>query len=272
MDTLLKLLAVLTVAWAGWIYFQNSGSEAELKKVRNELKMAEEEQRNAQANYDEEVKKRDALAEEVTAIKEKNQELKKAIAAKKEEKRLRAIEERRERQEAEKKAREEEREESARELREAREAELEEERREEEEERKRLEAENAEMERESAEQERKREERVLKDRVDSYVRRLRSSLVCPHVAAPKKRKDYSRLMEKSTIQWTGRLQKCIDAALQGDAKKLETAVSSFRSLAKSLYTMSGNTSGCLEIAEECIRTSQDLMKERKRLEKLREAQ
>ena len=85
MDTLLKALAVLTLIWGGWMYVKSSDEDAELRRIRNELKLAKQELANTQAAYKAEDKKRETLAGEVAALKESNQGLRKAIATKKEE-------------------------------------------------------------------------------------------------------------------------------------------------------------------------------------------
>ena len=259
MDALLKLAAVLTLLWGGWMYFKNSDSETELRKVRNELKVSKGEVGEAQASYDAEVKKRDALAEEVNALKEQNQQLEKDIRAKIKEKSERAAQERRDRLAAEEEAREERRKAREAELAKAKEERDAKWKQEEEEERKRQEEEDA---RQAA----KREKAEAQWDIEDANVTMRSYLSCPTVRQPSKL-DYGRI-DVLKQKWVLNVQAVIDAANKGDEKRLKSAMKTLENTANGLNRMSeGGGTACLNGASQVIEAAKTIIKAKKRLRK-----
>ena len=278
MDALLKLVAVLTLLWGGWMYFKNSDTETELRKVRNELKVSKGEVEEAQASYDAEVKKRDALAEEVNALKEQNQQLEKDIRAKIKEKSERAAQERRDRLAAAEEAREERRKAREAELAKAKEEREAKWKQEEEEERKRQEEEDAKQEEEdakyaaerAAERERSASQwqsEECKQKIKSANVKMQRYLSC-RAYDPGDVQDYGRidLLKK---KWTLNVQACLKAANDGNRKKLKAASKALRDTANGLNSMSGGkNAGCLSDAAEVIEAAETIIDATKQLKKL----
>ena len=267
MDALLKLVAVLTVLWGGWMYFKNSDSETELRKVRNELKVAKGEMGEAQSSYDAEVKKRDTLAEEVNALREQNQQLEKDIRTKTKEKSERAAQERRDRLAAEEEARRERmkaREEELAKAKEEREAKW---KQDEEEKRKKQEEEDAKYQEEEAKYKAEREKSAAQWDIESANATLRSYLNCPAVRQPSKL-DYGRI-DVLKQKWVLNVQAIIDAANKGDENRLKSAMKTLENTANGLNRMSeGGGTSCLNGATQVIEAAKTIIKAKKQLKKL----
>ena len=226
MDILLKMLAMLTLIWGGWMYFKSSDDEAKLRGIRNELKVAKQELGDARAAYEEESKKCETLAGEIDTLKENAQELRKGITAKREEKKKLAAQERQEQLEAERKAREEAAEARREKLRIQKEKEQEQEQenrmalleRE-----KQFEKEEEQKEKEQAaeyeKEERKERIQQLKRRIESSTRGLESYSSCSAYAPPGK-KDFGQV-EKMRQNWTSFVRSCIEAVDKGDSNTFE---------------------------------------------------
>ena len=226
MDILLKILAVLTLIWGGWMYFISSDDEAKLRGIRNELKVAKQELGDARAAYEEESKKCETLAGEIDTLKENAQELRKEITTKREEKKKLAAQERQERLEAERKAREEAAEARREKLRiqkekeqESRMALLEREKQFEKEEEEKEKAEQAKQDAEYEKEERKERIQQLKRRIESSTRGLESYSSCSAYAPPGK-KDFGQV-EKMRQNWTSFVRSCIEAVDKGDSNTFE---------------------------------------------------
>ena len=226
MDILLKMLAMLTLIWGGWMYFKSSDDEAKLRGIRNELKVAKQELGDARAAYEEESKKCETLAGEIDTLKENAQELRKEITTKREEKKKLAAQERQERLEAERKAREEAAEARREKLRiqkekeqESRMALLEREKQFEKEEEEKEKAEQAKQDAEYEKEERKERIQQLKRRIESSTRGLESYSSCSAYAPPGK-KDFGQV-EKMRQNWTSFVRSCIEAVDKGDSNTFE---------------------------------------------------
>lgn len=266
MDALLKLLAVLTLIWGGWMYFKNADCDTELKKIHNELRVAEQEFSDAQAAYDAEVKKREALSGEVTALKENNQELRKEIALKAKEKRERAIQERRERLEAERKARAEELEKEQ----EHRIALLDREKQFEKEERERDEASRKEaetqMDAEQSEWEKEQKSQRLQRMIERSTRAMGRYLTSS-AFVPGNVNDYGQI-EKLKQNWTTYVRACIDAANKGDSKRFETFGRKLLNVANSLNRVSkGQNADCINDATDFLSEGRKILKAKNQLSK-----
>ena len=266
MDALLKLLAVLTLIWGGWMYFKNADYDTELKKIHNELKVAEQEFSDAQAAYDAEVKKREALDGEVNALKENNQELKKEIALKTREKRERAIQERRERLEAERKARAEELEKE----REHRIALLDREEQLEKEEKERDEASRKEEEDQMAAERSEREKEWKDKRLQKMIERSERAMerhLSSSAYVPGDVNAYGQI-EKLKQNWTTFVQAGIDAAKKGDSKRFETFGRKLLNVARSLNRISkGQNADCIKDATDFLSEGREILKAKKQLSK-----
>ena len=239
MDILLKMLAVLTLIWGGWMYFKSSDDEAELRRIRNELKVAKQELGDARAAYEEESKKCETLAGEVDTLKENAQELRKEITTKREEKKKLAAQERQERLEAERKAREEAAEARREKLRiqkekeqESRMALLEREKQFEKEEEEKEKAEQAKQDAEYEKEERKERIQQLKRRIESSTRGLESYSSCSAYAPPGK-KDFGQV-ERMRQNWIAFVRSCIEAVDKGDSKRFVSTGKKLLNTAKAL--------------------------------------
>ncbi len=239
MDILLKILAVLTLIWGGWMYFISSDDEAKLRGIRNELKVAKQELGDARVAYEEESKKCETLAGEIDTLKENAQELRKEITTKREEKKKLAAQERQERLEAERKAREEAAEARREKLRiqkekeqESRMALLEREKQFEKEEEEKEKAEQAKQDAEYEKEERKERIQQLKRRIESSTRGLESYSSCSAYAPPGK-KDFGQV-EKMRQNWTSFVRSCIEAVDKGDSKRFESTGKKLLNTAKAL--------------------------------------
>ena len=243
MDILLKILAVLTLIWGGWMYFISSDDEAKLRGIRNELKVAKQELGDARAAYEEESKKCETLAGEIDALKENAQELRKEITAKREEKKKLAAQERQERLEAERKAREEaaearreklriQKEKEQEQERESRMALLEREKQFEKEEEEKEKAEQAKQDADYEKEERKERIQQLKRRIESSTRGLESYSSCSAYAPPGK-KDFGQV-EKMRQNWIAFVRSCIEAVDKGDSKRFESTGKKLLNTAKAL--------------------------------------
>ena len=266
MDALLKLLAVLTLIWGGWMYFKNADYDTELKKIHNELKVAEQEFSDAQAAYDAEVKKREALSGEVNALKENNKELRKEIALKAKEERERAIQERRERLEAERKAQAEESEKE----RQHRIALLDREKQFEKEEKEQDEAsrkeEEAQMAAERSEQEKEWKDKRLQEMIEGSERAMGLHL-SSSAYVPRDVNDYGQI-EKLKYNWTRYVQACIDAAKKGDSKRFEKFGRMLLNVAHSLNRVSkGQNTHCINDATDFLSEGRKILKAKKQLSK-----
>lgn len=260
MDTLLKVLAVLTLIWGGWMYVKSADEDAELKRIRNELKLTEQELANTRATYEEKDKERETLAREVAALKEGNQELRKAIAAKREEKRKRISQERQERLEAERKAREEEREARIKQQRQ------------------RLEDKMAQLESdrqyEREEEERKKTERVRSEAVDEMdilqteietgIQWMERYIKCS-AYAPSGTSDYRRV-ESLKRRWTSHVQASIEALKNGDSESFEKTGKRLINLSKSIDYICGD--GCTADATSFINEGRKVLELQKHLAEL----
>ena len=279
MDILLKMLAVLTLIWGGWMYFKSSDGEVELKKVRNELKVAKQELGDARAAYDAEDKKRESLAEQINTLKGNAQELRKEIAAKREEKIQRAAQERRDRLEAEKKARREEEEKEH----EHRMALLEREKQLEKEEAERLEAkakeEEAKINEEKAKQKAERNALAAARKAESLKETLRGTIesstrtiTTNHIISPPsvriKGNDFGQT-EKIKNNWSFYVQKCIESVKRGDSESFELHGQKLLALAKSISSMSGGVNAsCISDVTEFIDEGRKIFEAKKQLKKL----
>lgn len=235
MDILIRTLAVLTLLWGGWIYLKSSDADTELRRIRNELKLAKQELVNTQATYKAEDKKRETLAGEVDALKEASQELRKAITAKKEEKRQRSAQERQERLAAERKAREEEREARIKEQEKRRETEmalLEQEKQSEKEERERVEAREAEWDAEYNKRTREVQISRLQSQIDGCIRAMDRYSSCS-ASAPPDKNDFGKV-EKLRINWSSQVQDGIEAVNGDDKKRFEQAARKLLNTAKAI--------------------------------------
>lgn len=273
MDALLKLFAALTVVWAGWMYFLNSDNETELRKIRNELKVAKGELGEAQANYDAEVKKRDTLAAEVKNLREQNQQLEKDIKTKKQEKRERAEQERRDRMAAEAKAREESRKAREEQLAKMRQEKEEKLKREEEEQREREEEWKKQEEEETAKYESARSERQAAAEVNDLQYAINSSneimrryLTCRAYGSGNE--DYGQI-DSLKRRWTQTVQTCIKVANEGNEKRLRSSSKMLKDTANALNRISGGgNTECLNDATRVIEEAQRIVEAKKRLKKL----
>ena len=273
MDILLKMLAALTLIWGGWMYFKSSDDEAELRRIRNELKVAKQELGDARAAYDAEDKKRESLAEQINTLKGNAQELRKEIAAKREEKIQRAAQERRDRLEAEKKARSEE----AEKAHEHRMALLEREKQfeKEEEEREKAKVEEAEAKIKAAEAEddalaatrrAERLRRTIESSIESSTRTMDRLIYPPGVSI--KGNDFGQT-EKIKNNWSLYVQKCIESIKRGDSKSFELYGRKLLDLAKNISRMSGGVNaGCISDATEVIDEGRKIFAAKKQLKKL----
>ena len=269
MDALLKLLAVLTLIWGGWMYFKNADYDTELKKIHNELKVAEQEFSNAQAAYDAEVKKREALSGEVNALKENNKELRKEIALKAKEERERAIQERRERLEAERKAQAEESEKE----RQHRIALLDREKQFEKEEKEQDEASRKEEEAQMAAEQKRRskkkeeqEDQLLQEMIEISAQ-VMGRYLASSASVPGDVNDYGQI-EKLKYNWTRYVQACIDAAKKGDSKRFEKFGRMLLNVAHSLNRVSkGQNTHCINDATDFLSEGRKILKAKKQLSK-----
>ncbi len=290
MDILIRTLAVLTLLWGGWIYLKSSDAGTELRRIRNELKLAKQELVNTQATYKAEDKKRETLAGEVDALKEASQELRKAITAKKEEKRQRAAQERRERLEEERKAQEEEREARIKEEKERRESEmalLEREKQLEREEEERKKAEQAEMDAKQAETEAKRAAESAKRMKAFSIQQARNKVLdlqdrialllqaqeryvsfSPPSSNGSIENDYGR-MEKIGKNWTLYLQQGAEAVRDGDQKRFEMIGKKLQGVAKSINALLPGEASYISVATSFVNDGRRIFKLRTQLEKLR---
>ena len=228
MDTLIRILAVLTLLWGGWMYLKSSDADTELRRIRNELKLAKQELSNTQATYEAEDKKRETLAGEVNALKEGIQQLRKAITAKKEEKRQRIAQERQERLEEEREAQIEEEEKR----RETEMALLEREKRLEREEKEREEAEQAERDAEYNKRIRDYEISRLQSKIESRIQALERYSTCSASAPPDK--AGFRKVEILRMNWTSHAQAGIKAVKEGDRERFEQFAKKLLTTAKAI--------------------------------------
>ena len=277
MGALLKLVAVLTILWGGWMYFKNSNSETELRKVCNEFKVARGEMEEAQASYDAEVKKRDALTMEISVLQEQEQQLEKDIKTKIKEKGERTAQDLRNRM-SEKDAREakllEEKyareaktaeEKAAREA--AREAKMEEERAAREAERQeRLAQEETKRKAEEAERNAKWESKDLEYKIERANNTLQLRLEC-RASHQNNVQDFGR-MEGLKRRWTSNVRACMKAANNGNEKQLKSAAKALESTADALNRPDGQNAGCLGDAAEAIEAAKVILKAKKRLKEL----
>ena len=281
MGALLKLVAVLTILWGGWMYFKNSSSETELRKVSNEFKVARGEMEEAQTSYDAEVKKRDALTMEISALQEQKQQLEEDIKTKIKEKSERAAQDLRNRM-SEKDAREakmaEEKaaleaareaktaeEKAAREA--AREAKMEEERAAREAERQeRLAQEEAKRKATEAERKAKWESKDLENKIERANDTLRRCLKC-RADRPDGVQDLGRI-DGLKRRWSSNVQACIKAANDGNEKKLKLAAKALETTADALNRPDGQNEECLGDAAEAIEAANVILKAKKRLKEL----
>ena len=258
MDILIRTLAVLTLLWGGWIYLKSSDADTELRRIRNELELTKQELVNAQATYEAEVKKREMLAGEVDALKNGSQELRKAITAKKEEKRQRSAQERQERLAAERKAREEDREARMKEQKQKR-AQLERDRQYEREEEEREKAEDAKSEAEY-------EMQLLQSQIEARVGGMKGYLKCS-AYAPSGKKSSEPLVEGLKRRWTSSVQACIEATRDGDSENFERSGTRLLSVAKSIDHICGG--GYTADATYCIDEGRKILELKKQMRKLK---
>ena len=245
MDALLKLLAVLTILWSGWMYFKYSDSETELRKARNELKVAIREKENVQR----EVEEYDTIVEKVNALREQNQQLEKDIEVKIKERNEQTAREHRDRLAAK---------DALDEKRRAREEEIAKQRE------KRL-AQLAQE--EEAQREAQREsnecEAVIKSANDTLQRYLPCHAFCPNGV-----QDYGRI-DVLKKKWTLTVQTCLKAANSGNEKKLKSAMKTLESTADALNRLSeGQNASCLSDAAKAIEAAKVILKAKKRLKEL----
>lgn len=244
------------------MYFMNSDSETELRKIRNELKVARGELGEAQANYDAEVKKRDTLAAEIKTLKEQNQQLEKDIKTKRQEKRERTEQERHDRMVAEEKAREESRKSREERLTKMRQEKEEERMREEEEWRKREEEKDAKY--ESARLERQASD--LQYAINDSNAIMRSHLSCR--ARGIGNEDHGQI-ESLKRRWTSNVQTCIKVANEGNEKRLKSVSKMLKDTANALSRLSGGDNAeCLNDATKVIEAAESIIEAKKRLKKL----
>ena len=280
MDTLIRTLAVLTLLWGGWMYLKSSDADAELRRIRNELKLARQELVNAQATYEAEDKKRETLAGEVATLKEGSQELRKAIATKKEEKRQRSAQERQERLEEERKAQikeEEERRETDMALLE-REKQLE---REEEEREKAAQAEiDAKLDAENAERIKalaiKRARGTVLDLQKKIDILLRAQDRYITYSPPSNSSDYRmRLkndqgrMERIGRNWTLYIRQGAEAVRNGDQGKFETLGKKLLNVARSINVLLPEETTYIDVATNFIDDGREIFKLKKQLKQLK---
>lgn len=241
MDALLKLLAVLTILWSGWMYFKYSDSETELRKARNELKVAMREKENVQR----EVEEYDTIVEKVNALREQNQQLEKDIEVKIKERNEQTAREHRGRLAAK---------DALDEKRRAREAEIAKQR----EQRLAQLAQEEEAQRESNEC-----EAVIKSANDTLQRYLPCHAFCPNGV-----QDYGRI-DVLKKKWTLTVQTCLKAANSGNEKKLKSAMKTLESTADALNRLSeGQNASCLSDAAKAIEAAKVILKAKKRLKEL----
>ena len=248
MGALLKLVAVLTILWGGWMYFKNSSSETELRKVCNEFKVARGEMEEAQTSYDAEVKKRDALTMEISVLQEQKQQLEEDIKTKNKEKGERAAQDLRNRLE-EKAAREAKMEEE----RAAREAERQE----------RLAQEEAER---KAKWEAQRESKDLEYKIERANKTLQLRLEC-RADRPDGVQDLGRI-DGLKRRWSSNDRACMKAANNGNEKQLKSATKALESIADALNRPNGQNAECLSDAAEAIEAAKVILKAKKRLKEL----
>ncbi len=245
MDALLKLLAVLTILWSGWMYFKYSDSETELRKARNELKVAMREKENVQR----EVEECAAIVEKVNALREQNQQLEKDIEVKIKERKEQTAREHRDRLAAK---------DALDEKRRAREAEIAKQR-----EKRLAQLEQEEEEKREAQRESNECEAVIKSANDTLRRYLPCHAFCPNGV-----QDYGRI-DVLKKKWTLTVQACLKAANSGNEKKLKSAMKTLESTADALNRLSeGQNASCLSDAAEAIEAAKVIFKAKKRLREL----
>ena len=277
MDILIRTLAVLTLLWGGWIYLKSSDADTELRRIRNELKLAKRELVNTQATYKAEDKKRETLAGEVDALKEASQQLRKAITAKKEEKRQRAAQERWERLEEQREAQIKEEEKR----RETEMALLERQKQLEREEERREEAKQAEIEAkwaaESAERIKaistKRAQNKIIDLQDQIDLLLQAQVRYVSFSPPSNndrsvKNDYGR-MEKFGRNWTLYIQQGAEAVRNGDQERFEKIGKKLLNVARSINALLPGESVYINVASDFVADGRKIFKLKKQLEQLR---
>ena len=259
MGALLKLVAVLTILWGGWMYFKNSSSETELRKVCNEFKVARGEMEEAQTSYDAEVKKRDALTMEISVLQEQKQQLEEDIKTKNKEKGERAAQDLRNRL-SEKDAREA----KMAEEKAAREAKMEEERAAREAERQERLAQLAQE--EEAQREAQRESKDLEYKIERANKTLQLRLEC-RADRPDGVQDLGRI-DGLKRRWSSNVRACMKAANNGNEKQLKSATKALESIADALNRPNGQNAECLSDAAEAIEAAKVILKAKKRLKEL----